>query len=170
MVDGLRDTAVRGEPVVHGHHALIRDHVAGYSTADADGVETFPVAQAIDHRLTRFIALQPAENLTCAVDRVGALPRARTVRAFAFNPDLDSDSSLTTSLDHPVAGFHHDGEICPQNVRIVLREPSQTVVDRGYFLAVVEDESNSMPGYRKVVREFQCDGQATLHVASSEAV
>src|SRR6202044_3183770 len=48
VVLGLLARPVRGEAVVHGDHALVRDDVARHSPTDIDRIEPFVVLQPLD--------------------------------------------------------------------------------------------------------------------------
>ena len=54
---------IRGEPVVHGDHGLVREHVGGDPAADQHGVEALVVLQPVDHRSAGVVLLEPAQHL-----------------------------------------------------------------------------------------------------------
>ena len=54
--------AIRREPVVDGHDALVRDDVAGDPSMDPHCAEALAVLQAVDHRPARLVCPQPIED------------------------------------------------------------------------------------------------------------
>ena len=129
---------VGGEPVVHGDHALVRDHVAGHAAAHADRVQPLVVGQPVDVGLAGLVVAQDAEDRAGVVDGVAAHPGPGAVRALPGDRDLRPQRALAAALDHPAGRLHQHGEVAGQLVRHRPAQPQQPVALGLDFLAVVE--------------------------------
>ena len=135
---GLLRRPVGGKPVVHGDHALVRDHVAGHAAAHADRVQPLVVGQPVDVGLAGLVVAQDVEDRAGVVDGVAAHPGPGAVRALPGDRDLRPQRALAAALDHPAGRLHQHREVAGQLVRHHPAQPQQPVAGRFDFLAVVE--------------------------------
>src|SRR5262249_62220399 len=102
---------VRGEPVVDLDLALVRDHVAGHTTRDANGVQPLPVRATVDRDLAWLVRLELAQDGTGGVDGVDPHPGAGRGGTPPDRGDPGPNGALTARLHQPVRGFEQDREV-----------------------------------------------------------
>ena len=98
------------------------------------------------------------------MDGVRALPGSGAVCSLTLRSHLHSDRSLAPAFDHPITRFHHYCEISAKDGVILVRQSGEAVVHRGYFLAVVENETHAGVRFGDVVGELRRDSHTALHV------
>src|SRR5699024_2963873 len=141
---GFGRRLVRGEPVVHGHTALIGHDVAGDSAADVHRRQRLLVVESVDGHGTRLVRGQSGQYLGCGVDGVAAHEGPGRVGPHTRGGDVDAHRAVAAASDRGVRGFAEDREVTGQPVRVVAGDPAESV-ERGVDLLVVVEDPADVP-------------------------
>ena len=162
--------AVRREPVVDGHHALVRHHVPGHPALDEDGVQPLAILQPVDHWCPRLVAAQHVEHRSRRVDRVRAHPGPGRVRPLARHGHVGPQRALAAALDAAVGRLQQDREVAGQEVGLGSAHNAEPVTGRLDLLAVVEHVGHVVHRLRHRRGQPQLHGDAGLHVRGPASV
>src|SRR5699024_11701598 len=133
---GFGRRLVRGEPVVHGHTALIGHDVAGDSAADVHRRQRLLVVESVDGHGTRLVRGQSGQYLGCGVDGVDAHEGPGRVGPSTRGGDVDARRAVAAAFDRGVRRFAEDRGGTGQPVRGGAGHPAASV-ERGAGRLVV---------------------------------
>ena len=169
---GVRRTAVRGIPEVECCRRLARDDVVGDPRLEPRDRDDLAELETADDRDPRLVLEQGPKPANSQFERAVCEPRARGVAARPVKRQACDDVAEAARLKLEVRRLEDDRERRLVDRRRRVEEGREWVVLGGELLAPEDEECQI--GLRRgevdAAREFERDGEPSLHVAGAQPV